>query len=243
MIELQFGHCRRQVVKMGYRGKISERHRAQELRAQAWTLQAIAEELGVAKSSVSMWVRDIEFTPNSHGRTAARRRGPNKLERRKEAEILYWQQDGRRRIGQLSDREFLVAGVALYAGEGAKTNGAVGLANTDPAIIAFFCAWLRRFFDIDESRLRARLYLHEGLDLAEATDRWSALTSIPQDQFLRPYRARADETRRRAKHTHGCVTVTYSRSRTHRQIIGLIKALLRPEVVLDGDALVSANCC
>lgn len=227
---------------MGYRGKIAEQQRARELRAQAWTLQTIAEELGVAKSSVSLWVRDIEFRP-SHVRTAARRRGPNKLERRKEAEILHWQQEGRRRIGQLSEREFLVAGVALYAGEGAKTNGAVGLANTDPTIIAFFCAWLRRFFDIDESRMRARLYLHEGLDLAEATDRWSALTSIPQDQFLRPYRARADETRRRAKHTHGCVTVTYSCSRTHRQIIGLIKALLRPEVVLDGDALVSANCC
>ena len=29
------------------------------------------------------------------------------------------------RVGRLSEREFLVAGVALYAGEGAKRDGAV----------------------------------------------------------------------------------------------------------------------
>lgn len=33
--------------------------------------------------------------------------------------------------------------------------------------------WLRRFFEIDESRLRVQLYLHQGLDLAEAVTFWS----------------------------------------------------------------------
>jgi len=48
---------------MGYRGKVVEQERARELRAEAWTLQEIADELGVAKSTVSKWVRGIEFTP------------------------------------------------------------------------------------------------------------------------------------------------------------------------------------
>jgi transcriptional regulator with XRE-family HTH domain len=48
---------------MGYGGKSVERERARELRAQSWTLQEIADELGVAKGSVSVWVRDVEFTP------------------------------------------------------------------------------------------------------------------------------------------------------------------------------------
>ena len=64
-----------------------------------------------------------------------------------------------------SETDLLVAGTMLYAGEGAKTDGDVKLANTDPRMIEFFCRWLRHFFDIDESRLRVRLYLHEGLDL------------------------------------------------------------------------------
>jgi hypothetical protein len=44
------------------------------------------------------------------------------------------------------------------------------------AMIAFFCAWLRRFFENDEARLRVRLYLHEGLDLAASVAHWSELT-------------------------------------------------------------------
>ena len=38
---------------MGYRGKLAEQERARVLRAQAWTLNEIATELGVSKSSVS----------------------------------------------------------------------------------------------------------------------------------------------------------------------------------------------
>jgi hypothetical protein len=61
-----------------------------------------------------------------------------------------------------------MAGVMLYAGEGAKRDGNLLLANSDPRMISLFCAWLRHFFEIDESRLRVRLYLHQGLDLDAA---------------------------------------------------------------------------
>ena len=49
---------------MGYGGKVAEQQRARVLRAEAWTLADIATELGVSKSSVSLWVRDVEFVPN-----------------------------------------------------------------------------------------------------------------------------------------------------------------------------------
>jgi hypothetical protein len=45
---------------MGYRSKVAEQERARELRAEAWALVEIANELGVSKSSVSLWVRDVE---------------------------------------------------------------------------------------------------------------------------------------------------------------------------------------
>ncbi len=165
-----------------------ERERARELRAEAWTLVEIADELGVAKSSVSLWVRDVDFEPKPRAKVA-RRREPNALQRRKQAEIDELLAEGRRRIGRLTDQEFLVAGTALYAGEGSKTAGEVRFANTDPRMISFFCLWLRHFFDVDESRMRVRLYLHEGLDLDAAVEFWSRLTSIPPKQFPAPYRA------------------------------------------------------
>jgi transcriptional regulator with XRE-family HTH domain len=214
---------------MGYRGKLEQQQRARALRAQAWTLQEIADELGVAKSSVSLWVRDVDFAPRP--RRTARRRGPNALQRRKQEEIDGLLREGRDRIGRLSEREFLVAGVALYAGEGAKTDGRVKLTNTNPLIIGFFCAWLRHFFEVDERRLRVTLYLHEGLDLEEGTRFWVCVTGIPPDQFSKPYRAEADATMRHTKHHNGCPAVAYACSRTHRAIMGLVHALIGGDVL------------
>jgi hypothetical protein len=121
--------------------------------------------------------------------------------------------------------------VALYAGEGSKGDGSVIFANSDPRMVAFFCAWLRRFFEIDESRLRVRIYLHQGLALAAATAFWSELTGIPEWQFRKPYRAVADPSICLTKHVHGCVSIGYSCSATHRSIMGLVGALLSNAVI------------
>ncbi len=221
---------------MGYRGKVVEQERARELRAQAWTLKEIAAELGVARSSVSVWVRDVEFEPKPREWTSAvaRRRGANALQQRKAAEIADLQAEGRLRIGTLSERELFVAGAALYAGEGAKGDGAVVFANSDPRMIAFFCLWLRRFFDVDESRLRMRIYLHQGLDLEAATKFWVELTGIPASQFIEPYRAVPDPSIRRSKHPMGCPSVRYSCSRTHRAVMGAVRALLESPFAIPG---------
>lgn len=202
------------------------------LRAQAWTLADIATELGVGKGSVSKWVRDVEFTPNP--RRTSRQRGPSAAQERKSGEIDALLEEGRQRVGRLDEREFLVAGAMLYAGEGAKRDGNLLLANSDPRMVSFFCAWLRHFFDIDESRLRVRLYLHDGLDLEEATRFWSLLTSVPPDQFIKPYRAIADPAIRRSKHPMGCPSVRYSCSRTHRAVMGLVHALLECRLAIPG---------
>jgi hypothetical protein len=137
-----------------------------------------------------VWVRDVAFEPHPRG-TRGRRRQPNALQRRRQAEI---------------DR--LLAEVRA------------------PRMIVFHCRRLCRFFDIDESRLRVRLHLHEGLDLEAAIAYWSALTAIPASQFGKPYRAVPDPSIRHARHVHSCVTVRYSCGATHRTVMGLVHALL-----------------
>lgn len=209
---------------MGYRGKLLEREAARRLRAQSWTLTDIADTLGVSKSSVSLWVRDVDFVPNP--RRTARRRGPNVLQRRKAAEIEHFRVEGISRLRDLSDQAFLAAGAALYAGEGSKRDGSIVFANCDPKMISFFCTWFRHFFDIDETRLTVRVYLHEGLDFDAAQSFWSEVTRIPLSQFRTGYRARADGTIRHNKHEHGCAYVRYDSTRIHRAIMGMIGALL-----------------
>jgi hypothetical protein len=173
---------------------------------------------------VSLWVRDVAIEPLQRRPSLNRRPHPQHVA--KLAEIERCNEVGAQRIGVVSDDAFLVAGVALHAGEGGKRDGKVNFANTDARMVAFFCAWLRRFFVIDEARLRIRVYLHEGLDLDRAETFWAEVTGIPRSQFNRPYRAKADPSIRHAKHEHGCVYVDYHCSRTHREVMGLIRALL-----------------
>jgi hypothetical protein len=186
-----------------------------------------------------VWAGRVRANRN-HG---ARIRRPHRQMVEKHAEIERLLQQGRDRIGQLSDREFLVAGAALYAGEGGKTDGAVKFTNSDPRMIAFFLAWLRWFFDIDESRLRLKLYLHHGLDLDRATMFLTKLTGIPTSQFGKPYRAVADPGIRQSKHPLGCPSVSYSCSFTHRSVMGLVHALLACDAPFRGGEIgITADC-
>jgi len=214
---------------MGYRGKTTEQERARALRAGGMTMPDIATALGVSRSSVSLWTRDVPFDPRPRRSPVVRR--PSSLAVAKQREIDELLAEGRARIGQLTEREFLMAGVALYAGEGSKRDGAVQFANSDARMIDFFCSWFRTFFRPDEARLRCRIYLHDGLDIDEAEAFWSALTGIPRPQFGKPYRAVADPSIRTNKHAHGCAYVVYASSRTHRQVMGLVHALLSSEAI------------
>ncbi len=221
---------------MGYRGQVEKQNRARDLRAQGWTLTEICEEVGCSRSSASLWCRDVELDEEVlerrrrarflNGNEGARLRGPNKLQRRKQAEIEEARVMGIETVGSPNEREFLMAGLAYYSGEGSKTDGAVKFANSDPRLMSFFVAWLRHFFEIDESRLRLGLYLHQGLDLDAANGFWSEVTGIPLTQFIKPYRAVPDPSIRVTKHQYGCACVSYSCARTHRRIMGMIDALL-----------------
>ncbi len=225
---------------MGYRGKVQQQNQARDLRAQGWTLTEICEAVGCSKASASLWCRDVEIDQAeltrrrraraADGNAGARARGPNRLQQRKQAEIEAARRSGGERLRTLTDRELLIAGLALYAGEGSKADGAVGFANTNAAMMRFFVGWLRRFFEVDESRLRFSVYLHQGLDLDAANAHWSSVTAIPVTQFRRPYRATPDPSIRTAKHVFGCGTVHYCSSSVHREIMGLLEALLSSSI-------------
>ncbi len=214
----------REPAAVGYRGKVELQEQARVLRARGKTLAQIADALGVAKSSVSLWVRDVAFTPSPRRYGPQKRRQP--LRERRLQEIADLNREGVERLGILREQAFLAAGIALYAGEGSKADGEVNFANSDPEMVRFFCSWLRRFFEIDETRLRVRVYLHLGLDLETVEEFWSELTQVPRSQFRKAYRAEPDPSIRQNKHEFGCVYVRYTCSKTHRRIMGLVRALL-----------------
>jgi hypothetical protein len=116
---------------MGYRGKVDEQAKARELRAQSWTLNEIAAELGVAKSSVSKRVRNVDFVPRP--RTGGHAPGAgHPMRRRREQELASCRDEAESWVGLLGERDLATFALGLYAGEGAKGGSTVGLANTNP---------------------------------------------------------------------------------------------------------------
>jgi AcrR family transcriptional regulator len=137
--------------------KPAERDEARRLRLEGASITEIENALGVSRSSVSRWVRDVELGPEQHARLLERvRLGPQiSAERsasRARAARRQYQEEGRQRARSCGDD--YAAGCMLYWAEGAKTRTAVKLANSDPDLIAYFLRFLRRHFEIEERRIK-----------------------------------------------------------------------------------------
>lgn len=201
------------------------REQARALRSRGMVVSDVAAAVDRPVSTVYGWVRDLPSPPRSSWRRPAPG-GPNRLRDARLASVASAEVWARERVAALGEDAFFAAGIALYAGEGAKRDGAVIFTNTDPEMVAFFCAWLRRYFTVDEARLRCRLYLHADLSYDDAVAFWSGVCSVPPERFTKPYRAVADPTRRTRRHEHGCLTVRYACSRTHREVMALCRVLI-----------------
>lgn len=85
------------------------------------------------------------------------------------------------------DKELLASGVMLYNGEGAKTGTTVDFANSSPASLQVFLAFLRKICRVDEKRLRFYLYCFSDQDVHELISFWCNLLSVRREGFTKPY--------------------------------------------------------
>ncbi|MBB1244687.1 helix-turn-helix transcriptional regulator [Streptomyces durbertensis] len=164
------------------------RERARALRRQGRTYAEIVAEVGVAKSTVSRWVRDLPrpSTPPerlrrmSEARWARHRRDVALRRTRTRAEAAA-------QVGRLSERELLLVGAGLYWAEGAKskpyrTQEQIQFVNSDPGMIRVFLAWLA-LLGVGKDRLQLRLMIHETADVAGALEYWAALVGVDATAF------------------------------------------------------------
>ncbi len=156
----------------------------------------IRKRLGVPKSTLSYWLR--EFPLNAEKILELRRKGWGKgeasrekfratmREKRvlKEREVYEKQ---RRKLSNISDDAFFVAGLMLYLGEGDKKNSSrIALANTDHWVIAFFIKWMNDFLGIARERVRIQLHLYENMDIKGEQGFWRDKLNLAEEQFYKP---------------------------------------------------------
>jgi transcriptional regulator with XRE-family HTH domain len=137
--------------------KTEERQKARELRAQGWSVKEIERRVGVARSTVSLWVRDIRLedaqrrrleTKTTKGQleAAARKAARGRLSREE------YQLEGRLLVRERGAS--YAAGCMLYWAEGGKGRNSIQLSNSDPELLAYFAEFLRRHFGVPDDAFR-----------------------------------------------------------------------------------------
>jgi transcriptional regulator with XRE-family HTH domain len=196
--------------------------KARELRLQGWTYDQIEAELGCSRSSVSLWVRDLprpepRYTPEEQQalmREGLARRRAADNEGRKKTKL-----SALREIGDLTDRELFMTGVALYWAEGSKSKPydrreRAIFVNSDPGVIQVYLAWLD-LLDVDRERLGFRVLIHESADVEAAHRYWAEIADIDVSVFAKPTLKKHNPKTVR-KNTgddyHGCLVIGVARS-------------------------------
>lgn len=174
------------------------RLQAREFRRQGLGIKTIAYKLGVSSSTVSFWCRDILLTSDQIEQLSLNSRDPYygrrreylfKIKKQHQDKIQKLFIQGKKRIGEITKKELLIAGVALYWGEGFKKDSLVGFANSDPTMLKFFINWLNRCFYLKKSDLRVRLGVNEQYrdKVEEIESYWIQELDLKKEQFQKPF--------------------------------------------------------
>lgn len=112
------------------------------------------------------------------------------------------------------EENLLIAGIMLYWAEGTLKRDTIDLANSNPDIIKVFLKFLRRICGIDESRLRAYLYVFSDQNIEEIKEYWEKITGISKTQFIKPYvREIKSSSERKRRMKYGLIKIRYSDKR------------------------------
>ncbi|MEK7121623.1 MAG: helix-turn-helix domain-containing protein [Patescibacteria group bacterium] len=174
--------------------RFEDRRKAIELRLTGQTYSSIRTKLNVNKSTLSDWLKNIQLSKEQLEKissdTIARRVetyiNTTRIRRQKISEAFY--KDQKKKLLPLSKRDFLIAGLFLYLGEGAKSDRSrIQITNSDPAIIRFSIFWINKILGIQKEKLRVQLHLYKDMDIENEIKFWLDETSLKREQVIKPY--------------------------------------------------------
>lgn len=227
---------------MGYFGKIEQKILAQTLRKKGLSYREILLQVSVSKDTLSRWCKDIQLSQEQKQRLLQNKQfgqkkgslvaAENKRNKRLNT-ITEINRDAKKEIGDVTNRDKFMLGIALYSGEGYKMDGKIGFTNADPKVIVFMMDWFLIYGKIPLQKIHGAIWLHEDLNEQKAKDFWSNLTGIPQSQFHKTYiaRNRLDSKKiRKNIHEYGIFSIRIADTQLHRKIMGWIYAVLDDKI-------------
>lgn len=162
------------------------RFEARRLRQQGMSVKEIALALKVSRSSISLWVRDIELTEEQTRILKDRQRfwgaqnSGAHVNRDKAQQIRAMAQEAGR-LKAKENNSLHLAGCMLYWAEGAKSRNNINFVNSDPNMFMLFVRFLREELKVKNSEFV--LYIHSHSTDVDEIQRqqqyWLDLLELP----------------------------------------------------------------
>lgn len=191
-----------------------------KLRQKGYLYSEIAQELGIAKSTACVWTKEITLSAQQmqmldnkykaiQHATIEKMASNKRMQRLQREQLLQKKASKIVNNAEMSLNLKRIVCASLFWCEGAKdVTAGVAFINSDPDMISTFLKLFRQSFEIDETKFRALVHLHEYHDVTERLAFWSELTSIPLTQFHKPYLKPHTGINRRYGYP-GCISIRY----------------------------------
>ena len=192
-----------------------------DLRRLGLSYGEIMELIPVKKSTLATWCRDVDMTEEQI-KAIKERRAPEPGFRRntnrwRHEQVEQIRATARGQVPALINDPLWIAGIILYWAEGAKTQGHVSMANTDPRALRLFIRWSKQF--LSPAGFSLHLHLHEGNDETAARDYWVQATGLHEANFHKTFIKPKGTGHRKNHLEHGICTVKVRRAANPWNII------------------------
>ena len=208
----------------------------------------ISDALKVPKSTIANWCKDTVLTPvqkeqlrrkQVQSGAVGRRKGADANAKRKEAKVMAARAHGRDVLADLTTREFFIAGLAIYWGEGSKSDH-MSFINSDSAMLRFMMKWYRVFFGVADEDFILRIFINEihRERIDTVTSYWSKTLKVPSSRFCPPTFNKYIPRKVYQNHEEhfGLVSIRVKRSTDIKyQIWGLIEGLKSSNLPISAD--------
>jgi len=177
----------------------SKKHSVMELRARGMSYSEIQRIIPVPKSTLSMWLRKIEFSETHKFRLKKKRlqaglAATEKRQKERRQKIFEIRQSASQDIKQITKRELWLSGLLLYwsCSPMRKINEyreGVRFSNSNPDLVKFFLKWLMEIGDIERDDIFFDLFVSEADKRRESfiISNWMRITDFSMKFFPRIY--------------------------------------------------------
>ncbi len=205
-------------------------------RRKGFSYRLISSKIGVSKSTLSDWLKEIPYKPNKETLQkigSAKLKSAQRKNNDKIANIRKMKKLAVKDIGRLSKRDLFMLGLGLYWGEGNKSYNHTRIINSDPNIIIASIRWFKEIYGLSNKNFTISLSLYSDNDIDKCLDFWSKKTNIPLEQFRKTQidKRKNKSPNKKGKLPYGtaCLYIVANGEKKfgaelHRRIIGWIEA-------------------